>query len=736
MEILRLSPLTITASIAYAGGSKNIWIAMILCFCTSLFHFDFFTKYTMSILQSGVLAKESLKNSYQLGIIASACFSRGLFNVFKSSSALEKNKRILISALITLAAFVIMLFVPSSDIKDSRNWSETFAFLVAAWILERALTLVGTLPRHGMLIHLYNVITRVFIVRAVDTVRVASTMPFFSSNGIAAYGVFVTYSFFALIFAHTCLRRVYDACQHYSTQDVSVILFLSSALVDTTRYLVLSGDSTNNTNVYPHAMLCITLNLLVLFISIKVQRPKINPKSESGRFHRIWVDQEEKCNWSEDARFLVDFEECKAKIHDIVSNAKRTVYYSTFLCDFEFPLLEDSNKEETMANVLNRLARNGVEVYILYNPGMQYGNKPIQYIRNMLDSRIRITTAKTNLELSTLSRSTQRIKVCGYHHQKYICVDDKIAMVCGCDINGERAGWLVKNCMGYYWDEIATVLPCSERMSTWFRSNFETPHKVESPFPLLSGGLREHDAMVHLIRTAEYELYFANQTLLTGNEMYVNKIGHALVDRIVRARHERKPFQIMLLTNESQNDEPGFWTQIYCRYSPMLSLMGIEEYALDCGISLQELYEYFYIATLRYDGVIVKVHSNLLVADQDRAIRSSGNLSDRCFSDKPTDSELGVMMKGQEVKLFMQYHFRRLLPDYDGDVDQELTLLDLRRAAERNMYGCLIQRCSSPLLDEPFMNREIGRAFMYFLTAMSEGATGGKEMPIWEIERY
>ena len=84
--------------------------------------------------------------------------------MFKSSSALEKNKTILISALIILAAFVITLFVPSSDIQDSRDWSETFAFLVAAWILERALPLVGTLPRHGMLIHFYNIITRVFIV--------------------------------------------------------------------------------------------------------------------------------------------------------------------------------------------------------------------------------------------------------------------------------------------------------------------------------------------------------------------------------------------------------------------------------------------------------------------------------------------------------------------------------------------------------------------------------------------
>ena len=106
-----------------------------------------------------------------------------------------------------------------------------------------------------MLIHFYNIITRVFIVHAADTLRVARTMPFSSSNGIAAYGVFVTYSFFALIFAHTCLRRVYDAVQHYSTQDVSVTLFLCSALVDTTRYLFMS-DHNNKTRMRIHMRCC------------------------------------------------------------------------------------------------------------------------------------------------------------------------------------------------------------------------------------------------------------------------------------------------------------------------------------------------------------------------------------------------------------------------------------------------------------------------------------------------
>ena len=535
--------------------------------------------------------------------------------------------------------------------------------------------------------------------------------------------------------------------------------FLCSALFDTSFFLLLSSSSSSSET--PRAVLCVALNILVINISIRTQKPKINPKSKDI-FYRSWVDTEHKCEWSKESHFLVDFVECKHEIHELLSSAKKSVYYSTFLCDFEFPLLDNSN--ETMANILNRLARRGVNVYVLYvlslslslthsvthlhthtyihthiyryNPCVKYGNKTVQYVREILDDRIRITTAKTNLELSTLSRSCQTVEVCGYHHQKYICVDDKTAMVCGCDVNGERAGWLVKNCMGYYWDEIATVVPCSREMAKWFRLNFESPHQYESPFPLLSGGLREHDAMVHLIRSAKHEVYFANQTLLTGSDMYTNMIGHAIVDRVVRARHTKTPFQIMLLTNGTQNDEPGFWTKVYCRYSPMMSLLGIEDYALSCGITLQELYEHFYVGTLEHDGVLVKVHSNIIAADQNLAIRSSGNLSDRCFSDKPTDSELGVMLQGSEVKMFLQYHYRRLLPDFDGPVDQELTLFDLRHASERNLYGSLLRPSLSPLLDEPFLSRELGRTLMYFLTAMSEGATGGKELPLWENERF
>ena len=339
MEIPRLSSLTIAASIAYAG-SKNphISIAMALYFCTSLCHFDLFTKNAIvHVLQIDTLSK----NSYQLGVIASACFSQNLFNIFKSNTASEKDKRkTLISVLFTLAAFVITLFVPSDGIlaKDSRDWSETVAFLVGAWVLERALSLVGTLPRLAMLINVYGIITRSFIVRAADSFRVARTMRLTSSNGIATYAVFVTFAFFALVFSHTCLRRVYDAVQHYSCKDISVAVFLCSALNQTTLFLLYStyfSDGTYHSkiiNACPHAMLCITLNLLVLFISIKVQRPEINPKSKSEQFHRIWTQKssdqqhDQNCEWSEDARFLVDFEECKAKIHEMVSNAKQTVY--------------------------------------------------------------------------------------------------------------------------------------------------------------------------------------------------------------------------------------------------------------------------------------------------------------------------------------------------------------------------------------------------------------------------
>eukprot|EP00939_MAST-03C_sp_MAST-3C-sp1_P000498 g498.t1 len=263
-----------------------------------------------------------------------------------------------------------------------------------------------------------------------------------------------------------------------------------------------------------------------------------------------WTDGTENLASTETGKVLMDFVECKAQIYKMLSGAKKRIYYSTFLCDFDYPLVAGGGSEVTMKNILNNLASKGVEIFVLYNPCHEYGNQSASRIREMLDPRIRLSTCQTDLGVSFIARQLQKAVYLGYHHQKYLCVDDEIAMVCGCDINGERAGWLELNCMGYYWDEIAVTLPCTKAMARWFRENFEHPHASLAPFPLVSGAAREHDMMVHLIRTAKTEIYFANQTLLCASTaVYENKIGHAIVDRIVEAVRSNTEFQCLWLSN-------------------------------------------------------------------------------------------------------------------------------------------------------------------------------------------
>jgi len=181
----------------------------------------------------------------------------------------------------------------------------------------------------------------------------------------------------------------------------------------------------------------------------------------------------------------------------------------------------------------------------------------------------------------------------------------------------------------------------------------------------------------------------------------------------------------------------------------MVSQLGMEEYALSNGLSLARLYAHLLIAYLDWEGVIMKVHSNILVADQNLAIRSSANLNDRCLSPQPTDSELGVLLRGPAVAAYSQAHYRRLLHGLGDEhtksgVDQHITLTELCRLAradtERRNKGqrprSMIMSSLSPIAEMPFQIRELGRSFLMLMTAMSEGAVGGLETNEWCVNSY
>jgi hypothetical protein len=198
-EVMRLNPIAIAASIAYAGSalkSKNIFVAMILFFITSMSHFGVVSK------PPEISRHIIVENSYRLGVLASVFYVGSCSLITKSDNNQKEDKRTLISSMIIVAAFVVTLFVPVSEIScsDRRDGTETFLIVIFAWFLERAVCFIGTLPRHAMLIHFYNIITRVLLLRAADTIHVARAISFNSSNGLAAYIVFVTCVLFFCFF--------------------------------------------------------------------------------------------------------------------------------------------------------------------------------------------------------------------------------------------------------------------------------------------------------------------------------------------------------------------------------------------------------------------------------------------------------------------------------------------------------------------------------------------------------
>eukprot|EP00939_MAST-03C_sp_MAST-3C-sp1_P005216 g5216.t1 len=176
----------------------------------------------------------------------------------------------------------------------------------------------------------------------------------------------------------------------------------------------------------------------------------------------------------------------------------------------------------------------------------------------------------------------------------------------------------------------------------------------------------------------------------------------------------------------------------------MFSHLGVEEYALSCGITIEQLYDHLVLASLTFNGKIVKVHSNILVADQNLAIRSSANLSDRCFSKRPTDSELGVVIKGDTVKTFCKQQYLRLAPSLRTGA---LSVRSLNKVARRreelgastrgsHKNACLIRPLPSPMLEESFLTRELTRVVLHAMTGLCEGGIGGMETVNWHVERF
>ncbi|KAE9047709.1 hypothetical protein PR001_g307 [Phytophthora rubi] len=435
-------------------------------------------------------------------------------------------------------------------------------------------------------------------------------------------------------------------------------------------------------------------------------------------------------------RAFRDFRECQEAIVELLVSARKSIYYSTFLCDFT-QVLHTTNeelKDNTFVSLLRDAVSRGVDVHILYNPVRDYGTNSIADLRLILPPEVHFACSVSDLGPSWFTRYLSNNSRYAFHHQKYLCIDEETIMVTGCDVNTEREGWLRKNHLGYYWHELSVVCRCTADMVRWIHANHEPAEKkryydqfMESPpFPLVSGGWREENCMVNMIMNAKHSVQLESQIMISGGSLQHNRICPAIVARIAEAHRKGEPFHALILTNAAQKDEPSFLARTYCTLSIQWSLEQLEDCALAYGLTLDELWQHLQVGRLEHDGVLIKVHSNILIVDGKYALRSSSNLADRSLSARPNDTELGLLFSGPCVNKLQQ----DLLNMYLGTTGETYSWT---RVFE-SIRGTPIARPTGVI--KPLEKKSWSPVFTWFMMNvfiyLSEGATGGRVKVTYE----
>uniref|UniRef100_A0A673J8D5 Phospholipase n=1 Tax=Sinocyclocheilus rhinocerous TaxID=307959 RepID=A0A673J8D5_9TELE len=205
---------------------------------------------------------------------------------------------------------------------------------------------------------------------------------------------------------------------------------------------------------------------------------------------------------------------------------------------------------------------------------------------------------------------------------------------------------------------------------------YQVPDCVQTKVQVLrsaadwSAGIKHHEESIHnayiqVIAKSKHFIYIENQFFIScaDNKHVYNKIGDAIIERIIRAHKEKKLFRVYVVTPLL----PGFEGDISTGGGSALQAvmhfnyrtMNRGEYSIIAQLKKEmddQWMNYISICGLRthaeLEGRLVTeliyVHSKLLIADDNTVIIGSANINDRSMLGK-RDSEVAVIFEDSET---------------------------------------------------------------------------------------
>jgi phosphatidylserine/phosphatidylglycerophosphate/cardiolipin synthase-like enzyme len=200
-------------------------------------------------------------------------------------------------------------------------------------------------------------------------------------------------------------------------------------------------------------------------------------------------------------------------------------------------------------------------------------------------------------------------KYAGLPRHKYTAMDDKRRI--------------------YWWDTALVVDgQCPELAVTLRDVWHDRPTTVPRGCPLVLNNRTFYNLLLDGIKRSEQSIYIEHQYFFSGGGIGQNRIADALVERITRAVHRRKPFRVTLVTNVKFRDDSGFGYDIQQRlvhYCLDQLLARVEHVA-----GIQRARDYLSIYVIAPESHTT-IHTKVVGFDQRHVLLGSGNLFDASF---------------------------------------------------------------------------------------------------------
>ncbi|XP_036410409.1 phospholipase D1-like isoform X1 [Megalops cyprinoides] len=218
------------------------------------------------------------------------------------------------------------------------------------------------------------------------------------------------------------------------------------------------------------------------------------------------------------------------------------------------------------------------------------------------------------------------------------------------------------------------LLPKSHTTANELR--YQVPDSIHAKVQVLrsaadwSAGIKYHEESIHnayiqVIAKSKHYIYIENQFFIScaDNRQVYNKIGDAIIERIIRAHKENKKYRVYVVTpllpgfEGDINTGGGSAIQAVMHFNYRTMIRG--EYSIISQLKKEmddQWMNYISFAGLRthaeLEGRLVTeliyVHSKMLIADDNTVIIGSANINDRSMLGK-RDSEVAVIVEDTEM---------------------------------------------------------------------------------------